>query len=393
MARYQEGLSEALGLIRRHGEHTRSELVARTGLSRTAVNQRLDALAAAGLIVEMSGEVPTRGRPADRFAFNAERGHVLVADMGVTQARIALCDMVGRIVCERVIEVDVGLDPEIVMDQLTVSFDAVLDEAGVGEALGIGVGVPAPVKADAGFSVNPPIMPSWNRFDVPAWLANRYSVPVLLEKDANVMAYGEARFRYADVGNLMLVKVGTGIGAGVVIGGELFRGSDGAAGDIGHTPVETLQPEDGPLCKCGNRGCLEAYAGGWAILRDLRERDSPRYVHADLVELIAAGDPEALEMIRRSGRLIGSAIASSINLFNPQVVVLGGRLAVAGGDHFFAGVREMVYRRSLPLATAGLRIERSELYPRGGAMGLASLVVDSLLAPDSIGALMEAQDG
>lgn len=390
MATFDEGISETIALFRVHGEMTRSQLVELSGLSRTTVNQRLEASLNAGLIVGDQGGVHTKGRPADRFSFDVGRGWILAAEMGATMARVGLCDLAGGIARERDIEVNLSLAPEEVMSQLTEAFDALLAEQGaaVADVCGIGVSVPAPVKVGAGFSVSPPIMPSWNRFDVPAWLSGHYSAPAVLEKDANVMAYGEWRFQYPDVGNLMMVKVGTGIGSGFVLEGKLFRGADGAAGDLGHTLVETLSPDDGPLCKCGNRGCLEAYAGGWAIMRDLAATGDPRYQDIDLAALITQGDPLALERIRAAGRLIGSAIATAINLLNPRVVVIGGRIADAGGDHLFAGIREMVYRRSLPLATSNLRIERSSLYPRSGLMGLASLVIDSVLSPERIGALL-----
>lgn len=391
MTTFEQSVSTSLELFRRHEVMTRSEFVRESGLSRSAVNQRIDVLLSADLILSEHGEVQTKGRPADRFTFNATKGLVLAADLGVEAARVGICDLSGNIQRESTMDINIVDDPEAVMQQLIKEFDLLMEETGVSvaEILGVGVGVPAPVKIHAGFTVNPPIMPMWNRFDVPASLARHYSVPVILEKDANIMAYGEARLRFPDVENLLMVKVGTGIGSGFVLNGQLFRGSDGAAGDIGHTLVESLQPDDSlPLCKCGNRGCLEAYAGGWAILRDLQDSGNPVYEHADLVQLINSGDPAALEAIRRAGRLIGSAIATAINLTNPRVVVVGGRLATAGGDHLFAGIREMVYRRSLPLATSNLRIERSTLFPQSGLVGLAHLVADSVLAPDRIGALL-----
>jgi len=186
----------------------------------------------------------------------------------------------------------------------------------------------------------------------------------------------------------MLVKLGTGIGSGMIHHGRLYRGADGAAGDLGHTPVTAMADDQGPLCKCGNHGCLEAYAGGWALVRDLQEAGRDVRTQQDLVDLIQSGDPEALRLVRRAGRLVGSAVASAVNLVNPRVVILGGRIASAGGDQLVAGIREMVYRRSLPLATAELRIERSTLYPRSGLIGLAHLVGDEILAPEQIGRLL-----
>lgn len=389
MATFEEGLSETVRLFRRHGELTRGQLVEFSGLSRSAMNLRIDALAAAGIVDTVAGDVQTRGRPADRLRFRGERGHVLLADMGATKALLGLCDLNGGVRAERVISVDITHTPEQVLAEIASVFTELVGETGVAAdtVLGIGMSIPAPVQADAGYSVSPPIMPLWNRFDVPAWFAERYDAPALLEKDANVMAYGEARFAYPDVENLLLVKVGSGIGSGLVWRGELYRGADGAAGDLGHSVVGAMDGE-GPLCKCGRRGCLEAYAGGWAILRDLRAIDGPRYADEDLGDLIREGDPRTIEKVRDAGRLIGSAIATTINLINPRVVVVDGGLVDAGGDHLLAGIREMVYRRSLPLATANLVLERGSLYPRSGLLGLSALVVDAVTAPDRIGTLL-----
>ncbi|MGF3057564.1 ROK family protein [Microbacterium sp. YY-01] len=391
MTAQEIGCSQIVDLLRLHGEQTRNELATRCGLSRSAVNGRLDTLIKTGLITESTGSAQTKGRPADHFRFNPDRGRVLCADVGVTQASVGICDLGSTIISRTVLDIDTTRDPHIIMEELADKFDELLAAEGMtaDEISGIGIGIPAPVKAGAGFSVKPPIMPAWNGFDVPAWLSSRYSAPVVLEKDANVMAYGETRVNFPEASHLMLVKIGTGIGSGSVIGGRLFRGTDGAAGDLGHIHLDTLTTEEsGPLCKCGNRGCLEAYAGGWALLRDLQNSGIDVTSHDDLIQLINTGNPHALEAIRRAGRLIGGAIATAINLMNPEIVVIGGRLVNAGGDLLFAGIREMVYRRSLPLATSSLRIEQSTLYPTGGMVGLSALVVDAITSPTHIGQLL-----
>jgi len=391
MATFEEGISETLALLRLRGPLTRAEIVAETGLSRSAVTLRLDALQTAGLVIGGSGEVATKGRPADRFEFDPSRGKVLAADIGVTKFRAGLCDLGGEIIAEIDVDSDVTEAPEVLLESVQDAFTGLLDRHGVdrAEILGIGMSLPAPIKHRAGMSVNPPIIPRWNRFDVAAWFADRFPGPVFLEKDANAMAYGEARQAGPDTGDLLLVKLGTGIGSGMVHQGRLYRGADGAAGDLGHTQVTLMSDDDGPLCKCGNHGCLEAYAGGWALVRDLQEAGRDVDTQQDLVDLIQSGDPEAMRLVRRAGRLVGSALASAVNLVNPRVVVLGGRIAAAGGDQLVAGIREMVYRRSLPLATSELRIERSSLYPRSGLIGLAHLVSDEILSPAQIGRLVD----
>ena len=390
MASFDEGISQTLSVLRRKGPMTRAAIVADSGLSRSAINLRLEALAEVDLVRGVQGEVATKGRPADLFAFNPARGKLLAADIGATKMRIGLCDLAGAIELEEPLLVDVASGPEPVLTMVLESFERLLEKSGTGreQVLGIGISLPAPVKSGAGMTVSPPIIPRWNRFDVPHWFAPHFACPVFLEKDANAMAYGEARAIFPDVEDLMMVKVGTGIGSGIVHQGRLFRGADGAAGDIGHTQVAPLDDDDAPLCKCGNRGCLEAYASGWAMLRDLQAAGVRAETSDDLAALISAGDAQAMALVRESGRLVGSAIARSVNLVNPRVLVVAGRVVNAGGELFVAGIREMVYRRSLPLATSELQIVSSTLYPRAGLLGLVHLIGDGILAPDQIGRLV-----
>lgn len=393
MATFEEGISETLALLRRKGGMTRSGIVAETGLSRSAVNQRIDALLAGKLVVGDVTDDRRQGRPAEVFSFNWTRGKLLAADVGVTKFRAGLCDLAGKVEAEIELPSALAEGPEHHLGLVLAAFEELLERTGTDadHILGVGLTLPAPVKLGSGMAVNPPIMPRWNRFDVLEWFGRRFSCPIFLEKDANAMAYGEARLAYPGVDELLFVKIGTGIGSGLVQDGRLFRGADGAAGDIGHVPLEDPDREPGagaPLCKCGNTGCLEAYAGGWALLRDLQALGRDVSTVDDVTRLIVAADPTAVQMARRAGRLIGTALAAYVNLVNPRVVVLGGQLTSAGGDHVLPAIRERVYSRSLPLATASLSIDASTLQPRGGLVGLAHLIGDSILAPEQVGRLV-----
>jgi predicted NBD/HSP70 family sugar kinase len=184
-----------------------------------------------------------------------------------------------------------------------------------------------------------------------------------------------------------MLKAGTGIGAGLVIGGQVYRGANGAAGDIGHIQVTVEDADVEPVCRCGNTGCVEAYAGGWAIVRDLRAAGYDVATVDDAVTLIRTGDLTAVRLARRAGRIIGHAIADSVSLFNPRVVVIGGQLARIE-EQLFAGIREMVYRRSLPLATRNLQIVATGLGARAGLVGLALLLADGIFAAERIEGLL-----
>jgi predicted NBD/HSP70 family sugar kinase len=374
-----------LQLFRGRPSLTRADVMQLTGLSRSTVNQRLDALLSAALVVPSGEGSSTGGRPASRFTFHQGRGVLLVADIGATGMRTALCDLRGAVLAERARTIDVAAGPDAVLGAADATFGELLAGAGrtAAEVFGIGIDVPGPVDFDSGQVVSPPIMSGWDRYDIPRWFAERYSCAVLVDKDVNAMAFGEQRSVYPDVRQLLMVKAGTGIGAGMILAGEIYRGADGAAGDIGHIQVTVEDADTEPLCRCGNTGCVEAYAGGWAIVRDLRAAGKHVTTVDDAVALIRTGDVAAVRLARRAGRIIGHAIADSVSLVNPRVVVIGGQLARIE-EQLFAGIREMVYRRSLPLATRNLQIVATRLDNRSGLVGLALLLADGIFAPDRV---------
>jgi predicted NBD/HSP70 family sugar kinase len=376
------GVGEVLGMFRSQASLTRADVMQQTGLSRSTVNQRLDALLAAGLVVPSGEGTPTGGRPASRFVFNRTRGILLVADIGATGMRTALCDLRGEVLAERERRIDVGAGPLPVLSAAQEMFAQLLADAGrpAAEVHGVGIDVPGPVDFDSGQVVSPPIMSGWDRYDIPGWFATHYDCPVLVDKDVNAMAFGEQRTVHPGVPHLLMVKVGTGVGAGLILDGHVHRGADGAAGDIGHIPVHVPDVDDEPLCRCGNTGCVEAYAGGWALVRDLKAAGLAAETVDDAITLIRTGNVTAVRLARRAGRILGGAIADSVSLFNPRVVVVGGQLARVE-EQLFAGIREMVYRRSLPLATRNLQIVPTRMDTRAGLVGLALLLADGIFAP------------
>lgn len=379
------GVGQVLALFRDGTALTRAQVMDRTGLSRTTVNQRLDQLLQARLIVASGEDSPTRGRPATRFAFNAGRGVLLVADLGATGMRCAVCDLNGVIIAERQRSIDITVGPEKILGQVEKLLHGLLEQAGhtPADVHGIGMAVPGPVDFVRRTVVNPPIMTGWDGYDIQGRFARTYDCPVLVDKDVNAMAFGEYRRTYPQVGHLLMLKLGTGIGSGVVVGGQIYRGADGAAGDIGHSQLTQPDDEDQPLCRCGNVGCVEAYVGGWALMRDLQAAGRDVASVDAAIELTLSGDPVAVQITRRAGRVLGASVAGAVSLFNPRVVVIGGQLARVEGQ-LFAGIREMVYRRSLPLATTRLQIVRSTLDTAAGPIGLALLVADAIFAPEAV---------
>jgi predicted NBD/HSP70 family sugar kinase len=371
-----------LNLIREEVAVTRADLARATGLARSTVAQRVDTLLASGLVYDAGGSVSTGGRPPLVLAFNRDAGVVLAADLGATHARLAVSDLAGTPLAERAADLDIALGPRHVLEWVDGRFAELLDEVGrrPEDVRGIGVGVPGPVEFGSGRPVNPPIMPGWDDFPIPAWFDGRYGAPVLVDNDVNIMARGEHWLHWRDTDHLLMIKVGTGIGCGIVADGRIHRGARGAAGDIGH--IRVAGSED-VVCRCGNIGCLEAIAGGQALAERLAEQGVDAARSRDVVRLVRSGHSGAIRMVRDAGRTLGEVLAGTVNFFNPAVIVIGGDIAEAR-EQLLAGVREGIFSRSLPLATRDLRIVPSRLGDRAGIIGAATMVIEHVLSPDAV---------
>jgi predicted NBD/HSP70 family sugar kinase len=385
------GAGIMLELIRDGAAVTRAELVRRTGLSRSTIAHRLDVLIANQLVRESGASPSTGGRPPTTLAFNPGAGVVLVADLGATHARLALTDLAGDTWAEEERSLDIAEGPERVLQAVHERFGELLLDAARGPAdvRGIGIGVPGPVAHSTGQPVNPPLMPGWDGFSIPGWFARRYDAPVLVDNDVNVMAMGEQRTQWSECEHLLFVKVGTGIGCGITAERRIRRGALGAAGDIGHV---RLSGHDDVVCRCGNTGCLEAVAGGRALAEKLALAGREAATSLDVVRLVRAGDTMAIRLVREAGRCLGEVLASCVNLFNPEAIVIGGALGQAH-EPLLAGVREVTIRRSLPLATRHLRIVPSRLGARAGVVGAGMMVREHVLAPEAIERALERGGG
>jgi predicted NBD/HSP70 family sugar kinase len=371
-----------LELIRLAGPTTRSELSARTGLGRSTVSQRVDALLASRLVHQGDDAPSTGGRPPGTLVFNPSAGLVLAADIGATHSRVALTDLAGQPLSEMTGDLPIGQGPEVVLGWVEERFDELLETTGhrAADVRAVGVGVPGPVEFATGRPVSPPIMPGWDGFPVADRLAARHGVPVLVDNDVNIMALGEHRSTWPGVEHLLYVKVGTGIGCGIVVGGEPYRGDQGAAGDIGHIRISGY---DDVVCECGNTGCLEAVASGRALARRAQALGLTAHGSRDIAELVRAGNVDVVRLVRESGRVIGEIMAGLVNALNPAVIVVGGDVAHAHRP-LFAGIREIVNKRSTPLATQRLQIVRSALGDHAGVRGAALMAVEHALSPDVV---------
>jgi predicted NBD/HSP70 family sugar kinase len=378
---------ELLQLFRAGTVTTRGELQRVTGLARSTLTARLDALMAAGYLTE-DGSVadPRRGRPSTRLRINDHASTVLVADLGRTHGRLAVSTAAGEVISEMVMESLIDKGPSIVLDIVTSELDVLLKQSGrPPESLrGVALGVPGPVDWLSGRIARSISMPGWDSYPVRDHLTSHYSVPAVVDNDANLMGLGEQRRMYPNAHQVLFVKVGTGIGASMIIDGELLRGSDAAEGDIGHAKIPGVEE----VCSsCGERGCLAATASGRAMVRDIRRLGLEPVTTRDVVDLVRQGNPAAVEIVTAAGRALGDVLSTAVSLLNPDVLVIGGDIAHAH-ERFLRGVRDTLLHRSQPLATAHLIIAPTVLGDRAGITGAAAMVADAIFGSDAVDAVV-----
>ncbi|MGW4624946.1 ROK family protein [Streptomyces rubiginosohelvolus] len=396
MAGNQASAGHLLRLIRSGEATTRGELQQATGLSRSTVGHRLDQLFGAGWLRGATG-TSTGGRPSARLEFDPTHAVVLVADLETRHARAAVLDLAGRTLAEHTGDLVIADGPDRVLDELVRWFGPLLAEAAVpaDKVCGIGLSVPGPVEWETAQIVQPPIMPGWDRFPVrerlrDAWLEHvgpapgTGPLPVFVDNDANLMALAEQRAGHPRCDAFVLIKAATGIGAGVVVGGEIYRGIDGGAGDIGHI---RLHDRPDALCMCGSYGCLAAVASGRSIAEQLTAIGIPTASGSDVRAHLAAGEPHAVRLAREAGQRVGEVLVTVVTLLNPGVLMLGGDLA---GTPFLTGVRELIYQRAMPRTTARLQVVTSELGDKAALAGAGVMVVEHLYAPDRADARLTA---
>jgi predicted NBD/HSP70 family sugar kinase len=378
-----EGAGAVLSLIREGRAQTVSQLAAAMDMARSTVMQRVDRLVAAGLVVSrpaFPSESPGgRGRPASLFHFNADSGVILVAQLGMTGARVAATNLNGAILAENFEPFPIESGPQAVTDHLKGSLASVLSAAGRsrGDVRGLGIGLPSAIELATARPADAAPGPSWDGFSITDQMQDEFGVPAFVDNDVNLLALGEHASSWPDADVLLCLKVGTVIGCGTVIHGKVVQGAQRVAGSIGHISLVG----DQTLCRCGNVGCLEAVASGRALVTQLRAEGLPVEDVRHLALLAREGVPAAVQAVRTAGRRIGEVLACAVNLLNPDVVTVWGYLADA---ELLAGIRETVYQRSLPAATGSLKLVPARLGDDAGLVGAAMIVVSQILSPSAI---------
>jgi len=370
----------ALDLIRfTPGGISRVQLAQRMNLTRAALTVIVNDLMESGVIRETNSRLSNAGRPAITLEINPQSGFVAAVDMGATHLTILVANCAAHVIAEKEVPFNIADGPVVCLDQADTLLRETVKLAGIelSDLLAIGVGVPGPIMSEAGMVVAPPIMPGWDRYPIRTTLEKRWNCPVSLNNDAELGAVGEWAYGAArSAANLAYIKVGTGVGAGLLLDGHIYRGATGSAGEIGHL---TIDP-NGTLCTCGNRGCLETFASGTAIARLAREavaKNQPtQLAHIKRDQITAKnvadearrGDLTAQQIIAEAGAQLGVALAGLVNLINPNMVVVGGGVAQIG-DLFLEPVRREVKRRSLPGSVNTMQITTALLGRRSIGMG------------------------
>jgi glucokinase-like ROK family protein len=361
------------------GGISRAGIAKQIGLSRAAVSTIVNDLIGTGIIRDAKQRTRTSGRPRTLLEVDPDAGYIIGIDMGATHMRIILTNFGANAIAEKEILINIASGPDHCIERANEMVQEILldNNLSLPMVAAIGVGVPGPIDSEAGMVIAPPIMPGWDRFPIRDTLEKLWGRPVSVNNDAELGALGEWAYGAGrGARDLAYIKVGTGIGAGLLIGGRIYRGSTGSAGEIGHLTMDN----DGPLCTCGNYGCLEAFSGGHAIAKRARESikqdlstQMNRYASEELSAKSVAsaaqrGDLVAQQILEDAGEHLGVAIAGLVNIFNPDVIVVGGGVAKTG-DLFLEPVRKAVAQRSLPAAAENLRITTAVLGRRSSSLG------------------------
>ncbi|MDJ0755943.1 MAG: ROK family transcriptional regulator [Ardenticatenaceae bacterium] len=381
--------------IRLNGPHSRTELARMLDYSRASMTGYVNRLLSAQIVREIGQGRSGGGRRPSLLDLNSSLGYLAGVDIGATSLNIALADFQGRILSQHSEPADVRVEPEALLAPMAEKLSDMLRVQGAtpDRLIALGIGVPGPVEFSAARLIAPPLMPLWDGFSIRDYLQEIFPLAnTVVDNDVNIMAVGE---KVAGAGkpfeNFLFIKIGTGIGAGIVANGQIYRGSNGCAGDIGHICVDY----NGPICHCGNQGCLEAMAGGLAIGQRgqrlaaagqsafLAERlaKNGQVTSIDVGEAAAFGDTHANALIKESGRMIGGVLASLVNFYNPEAIFIGGGVTRIG-HRLLSSIRQATLRRSNPLSTRDLRVEYSQLGEDAAVQGAIALALKHVFVLD-----------
>ncbi|MFB8029314.1 ROK family protein [Streptomyces sp. NPDC056465] len=371
---HRANLERVVRAVRMAGSLTQAEIARSTGLSAATVSNIVRELKEGGT-VEVT---PTSagGRRARSVSLSGDAGIVIGVDFGHTHLRVAVGNLAHQVLAEESEPLDVDASSAQGFGRAEQLVNRLIETTGIspGKVIGVGLGVPGPIDVESGTLGSTSILPGWTGINPSQELAGRLGVPVYVDNDANLGALGELVWGSGrGVRDLAYIKVASGVGAGLVIDGTIYRGPGGTAGEIGHITLD----ESGPVCRCGNRGCLETFTAARYVLPLLKPSHGPDLTMERMVQLAREGDPGCRRVIGDVGRHIGSGVANLCNLLNPSRVVLGGSLAEAG-ELVLGPIRDSVSRYAIPSAARQLSVLPGALGGRAEVLGALALVLSEM---------------
>ena len=387
----EANLSRTLNLIHQSGSISRAAIARATGLSATTVSLLVNVLLESGFVHESGTGESSGGRPPILLAFNYSIRYLLGLDMGATHLTAVLTNLAGEVAARRYQLFDVAHNPAGTVAIILTLLEETLADAEKTRAdlLGIGVAVAAPLEGERHDRPSSIVLPAWEGFDLTGALRQALALPIYVENDANAGAIAEKWWgKGAEHNNMAYIKLGTGVGGGLITNGAIYRGDGGTAGEIGHIPIDL----NGPPCRCGKRGCLESFVGAPALIArvtQMRQQANPEESSANpqtihtLIEAAHAGDVQCRMVLEQAGRYLGVGISNLLNLLNPSLIVLGGELAGAG-DFFLEAVRDSVRERAMLKATQEAEITFSGLGDDAVAVGAATVVLEHAFKPANL---------
>ncbi|MBP8534422.1 ROK family transcriptional regulator [Streptomyces sp. MK37H] len=388
-------LRRVLGLVISGEATNRAEIARRSGLARSTVAQQVEYLVGHGILREVESRRSVRGRPPRVLTISPQAGTVVAVDIDTAASQVAIADLTRRLIAQDTVDIPIGAGPPAVLDAVSERLREMLEkhDRDPDRVREVVVGLPGPVDFEQGCAVQPTGMPGWDGYPVAEYLRERFHAPVVVDNDVNLMALGEAVQGRTEA-PLLCIKISSGIGAGLITaGGDVYRGADGAAGDIGHTRA---LGGNNVLCVCGNVGCVGAVASHRAVLRGLgipeSSEDDLLYGTRVLAQRVADSDPAALHAVRQAATEIGEVVAVLVHMFNPRSIILAGPLSELRDD-LVSAVRAVVYQRALPLATRKLTITATQLKGTSGLHGGIALATQDVFGPAGMARLLADASG
>ncbi|AEW97037.1 transcriptional repressor protein [Streptantibioticus cattleyicolor NRRL 8057 = DSM 46488] len=371
---HRANLERVVRAVRLAGSLTQAEIARTTGLSAATVSNIVRELKDTGTV--QVTPTSSGGRRARSVSLSAEAGIVVGVDFGHSHLRVAVGNLAHQVLAEETEPIDVDASAAEGFDRAEALVGRLIEATGIGpgKVIGVGLGVPGPIDVATGVLGSTAILPGWGGINPREELSGRLGMPVHVDNDANLGALGELVWGAGrGVQDLAYIKVASGVGAGLVINGRIYRGPGGTAGEIGHITLD----ESGPVCRCGNRGCLETFTAARYVLELLRGSHGPELTVPGMVRLARDGDPGCRRVVADVGRHVGMGVANLCNVLNPSRVVLGGDLAEAG-ELVLAPIRESVARYAIPSAARQLAVVPGALGARAEVLGALALVLSEM---------------